>query len=263
MAAEHAFPALAATAEAARWKIAEVPWDSFDRARATPGLLALVREMAFFEQATFSATQRFMQAFSDDLDFTQWVSIWFYEETRHPMVLMRWLELAGETCDDAFVARGRVSSPFMRSRTGTLVTNVISEITAAAAYLALAQAAPEPLLAALARRVASDEARHSASFFRYARLRIEHSAQPDRERLDAVKVLHFWLNESASVTHPVNQTMERLRGLEPVSGVRPDAAALRARICGVVGLLADARLRSPDDVPAVLMDLTASVHAGA
>ncbi|HUJ27305.1 MAG TPA: ferritin-like domain-containing protein [Myxococcales bacterium] len=257
------FAELAATAESARWKLADVPWSSFEPARATAGLRALVREMAFFEQATFSATQKFMQAFADDLAFTQWVSVWFYEETRHPLVLMRWLELAGESCDDAFVARGRVSAPFMRSRTGTLVTNVISEITAAGAYLALAQAAPEPLLAELARRVAGDEARHAASFFRFARQRIERSAGRDRERLDAIKVLHFWLNESANVTHPVNQTMERLRGLEPVSGVRADAAALRARICGVVGLLADVPLGSPDDVPAVLVELTGRLHAGA
>ncbi|HVE83368.1 MAG TPA: hypothetical protein VND93_10995, partial [Myxococcales bacterium] len=117
------------TAEAARWKVSDVPWGSFRAERLSPGLSMVVREMAFYEQATFSATQRFMQAFSDDLDFTQWVSVWFYEETRHPLVLMRWAELAGGSFDAAFVARGRVSAPFMRSRMGTLVTNVISEIT--------------------------------------------------------------------------------------------------------------------------------------
>jgi rubrerythrin len=151
----------------------------------------------------------------------------------------------------------------MRSLTGTLVTNVISEITAADAYLALARAAPEPLLSALAQRIASDEARHAASFFRYARRRVARAAQPDRERLDALKVLHFWLSESQSVTHPVNQTMERLRGLEQVSGVRSDAAAVRARICGVVGLLAGVPLRGPDGVHQALHALTARVHGGA
>jgi hypothetical protein len=258
-----AFPSLAAVAEAARWKLDEVPWASFDPKRATPGLRALAREMAFFEQTTFSATQRFMQAFSDDLDFTQWLSVWFYEETRHPLVLLHWLTLAGDTFDADFVIRGRVSAPFMRSRTGTLVTNVISEMTAASAYLAVSQAAPEPLLVALARRIASDEARHAASFFRFARLRIERSGQPDRERLDAIKVLHFWLNERTNVTHPVNQTMEKLRGLESTSGVRADAPALEARICRLIGLLADAPIHGPGDVHAVLVDFTTRVHAGA
>jgi hypothetical protein len=258
-----AFPSLAAVAEAARWKLEDVPWSAFDPARATPGLRALTREMAFFEQTTFSATQRFMQAFADDLDFTQWLSVWFYEETRHPLVLLRWLSLAGETFTPDFVIRGRVSAPLMRSRTGTLVTNVISEITAASAYLALAQAAPEPLLGELAGRVACDEARHSASFFRYARLRIERSERPERERLDAVKVLHFWLNENGNVTHPVNQAMEKLRGLELAPGVRADVAALRTRICRIVGLLAGAPIHGPDDVQRVLLELTSRMHAGA
>ena len=140
------YPKLIETAEGVRWDIADLPWSTFDPAKATPALCAIVREMAYSEQATFSATQRFMQAFGDHLDFSQWISVWFYEETRHPMVLIKWLELAGEKPDAQFVTRGRVSAPFMKSRTGTLVTNVISEVFAAEAYLGLA------LLSARSRR---------------------------------------------------------------------------------------------------------------
>jgi rubrerythrin len=257
------FPELAVIAERARWKLEGLPWSTFDASRATPGLRALAREMAFSEQATFSATQRFMQAFPDDVDFTQWLSVWFYEETRHPHVLMRWLHLAGERCDSEFVIRGRVSAPFMKSRTGTLVTNVISEITAAAAYLALAGAAPEPLLAALARLIAGDEARHAASFYAYARRRLERADQPERERLDALKVLYFWLNETQSVTHPVNQMMEKAQELAAFSGIRTDLNALRARICAVVGQLAGVPLAAPAEVQPALSELAARVHAGA
>ena len=91
-----------------RWKVAELPWAKFEASQARPTLRAMVREMAFSEQTTFSATQRFMQAFGDDADFSQWISVWFYEETRHPQVLLRWLELAGEKPGADFVAKGRV-----------------------------------------------------------------------------------------------------------------------------------------------------------
>src|SRR5262249_21078874 len=202
-------------AESVRWTPGTVPWERFDLARATTELRAVVRVMAYSEQATFSATQRFMQAFSDDPDFSQWISVWFYEETRHPMVLLRWLALAGEVLEGDFVRRGRVSTPFIKSRPGTLVTNVISEMVAAEAYLRLARAAPEPLLAALASRIGADEGRHAASFYAYARRAVEQASDPERERLDALKVLHFWLDEVQSVSHPVNQTMEALQQLHP------------------------------------------------
>lgn len=255
-----AYLPLLEAAEGIRWKLSDLPWDCFDPAKATPGLKAVVREMAFHEQATFSATQRFMQAFGDDLDFSQWVSIWFYEETRHPLALLRWLQLAQETVDPAFVIRGRVSAPFMRSRMGTLVTNVISELTAAQAYLALAGAAPEPLLGKLSQRIAADEARHAASFFSYARTRFERSTERERDRLDALKVLHFWLNESQSVTHPVNQTMQKLQALEQDSAVRLDWPSLRTRICAVVGLLVELELPRVEDVGPLLARFTSELH---
>ena len=159
------YPKLFETAEAARWKISDLPWAAFDQAKVAPSLKAIAREMAFSEQATFSATQRFMQAFGDNIDFSQWISVWFYEETRHPMVLLKWLALIGETPEAGFATAGRVSAPFMKSRTGTLVTNVISEMFAAEAYLGMATTCPEPLLAAISQRIAADEARHGATFF--------------------------------------------------------------------------------------------------
>ena len=257
------YPSVIEVAEAVRWKIAELPWATFDPSKATLPLRAVVREMAYSEQATFSATQRFMQAFGDNADFSQWISVWFYEETRHPMMLLRWLELAGELPETDFVTRGRVSTPFMRSLTGTLVTNVISEVFAAEAYRSLAGSAPEPLLGSLALRIAADEARHGASFFSYARRAIALSEQPDRERLDALKVLHFWINESQAVSHPVNETMEKLKTLLPEGGQLPRFVPPNDRVARLVGQLTGLPIQSPADVPAQLFEQTRLVHAQA
>ncbi|HVE82922.1 MAG TPA: hypothetical protein VND93_08750, partial [Myxococcales bacterium] len=140
--------------------------------------------------------------------------------------------------------------------------NVISEITAAMAYLNLARVSPEPLLSGLCRRIAADEARHSASFFRYARRRLESSADVERERLDAVKVLHFWLNESNSVTHPVNQTMDRLRAMPGVDPEHiPDFSVVRERACQAVGLLTGLPIHGPADAEPILTGLVARAHA--
>src|SRR5581483_6407019 len=122
--------ALLEVSEGVRWKMADLPRERFDPKETSPGLRTLVKQMAFSEQATFSATQRFMQSFGDRGDFSEWIAVWFYEETKHPMVLLEWLELNGERPEQGFVRDGRVSTPFMKSRTGTLVTNVISEVFA-------------------------------------------------------------------------------------------------------------------------------------
>lgn len=256
-------PSLIEVAEGVRWKIAELPWPSFDAGKLHPTLLAVARQMAFSEQTTFSATQRFMQAFSDDADFSQWLSVWFYEETRHPLVLLRWLERAGERPEADFVAKGRVSQPFMKSRLGTLVTNIISELFASEAYLGMAEGSPEPLLAAVTQRICADEARHGASFFAYARRALQRSTQPGRDRLDALKVLHFWVNENSAVAHPVNETMEKLRDVRTQGGILPAYVPPLQRASRLIGLLTGLPLEGPEDLQPLLVEHTAKLHAEA
>jgi len=199
---------LADEAEAVRWRMEDIPWQRLDRERATPALRALVREIAYSELTTTTATRRFLAELADDADFTQWISVWFYEETRHPQVLLRWLHELGVAVDDRFVLRGRATAPFMRSRIGTLVTNIISELAASNAYVGLARAG-EPVLAAIARGLAADEARHAASFYAYAHRYLETSEDRERDRRDAIKVLYLWLEDGASVHHPVNEFYAR------------------------------------------------------
>jgi ferredoxin len=250
------FGTLATGAETVRWKLADVPWKELRASSASPELRVVVREMAFSENATFSATQRFLEAFGDDLEFSQWIAVWFYEETKHPFVLMEWLRRVAEPMPSDFVLRGRVSTPFMRSRVGTLVTNVISEITVSQAYLYLARTSPEPVLGRLASLIAGDEARHAASFFRFARRQLE--IAPDggaRERARGLEVLQAWLGNGQNVTHPVQQMLERLAPAGAGRALDLDYEAIRLRVVRVVGLLLDLPLRRVEDVGGVLREL--------
>jgi ferredoxin len=253
--------------ERVRWSLDDVAWQRLAPERASPGLRAMVREMAFSEHATYSATQRFMQTFADDVELTQWLSIWFYEETRHPHALSTWLRRIGAPPADEhdFVIRGRISTPFMKSKMGTLVTNVVSEVTAASAYRTMARAGAEPVLTQIAGFIAADEARHAASFLRFARRRLESAEDPARERLDALKVLHFWLNDMQQVTHPINQMLDRLRadatGSDALTTLSFDFGAIKRRVTRMIGLLVDVPLATPDDVLPELKRLTGDVQA--
>ena len=235
---DSAFVPLFDEAERARWRMADVAWDSLRRDAVTPDLVELVREIVASEATTVSATQRFLTEFADDLDFTNWIAVWFYEETKHPLALSRWLARVGAEIDELGMRRARVTAPFMKSRMGTLVTNIISEMVASSRYMGLYAHSPEPLLAQIAGRLAGDEARHAASFFTFAKKRLARSSSPGDERRDALKVLHLWASEREQVLHPASL----------FRGSAPGFEAVRSRIVRMIGGLVGLPLKTPDDV---------------
>jgi len=244
-----------------RWRMADIPFQSIQKDRVSPGLLRLVRDIATSELTTFSATRSFLREFSDDVDFTQWMSVWFYEESKHPVVLMRWLREFGETFDSSFVARGRATASFMRSRFGMLVTNVISELVASSNYLSLHKNSPEPVLAAIAKNLATDEARHAKSFLAYARRWLERSRDPDSDRTDALKVLYMWFQDNERVQHPVNEFQARSasssQAAEALRDLGIDQSGAAERACRTIGSLVGCRLESPEQIVSELARLRA------
>jgi len=249
--------ALSDNAERARWRMDDLAWDRIDASRASEPLRQLVREIAYSELTTTSATRRFLDELSDDTDFTQWLSVWFFEETRHPQVLVRWLRAVGVSVDETFVKRGRATAPFMKSRFGTLVTNVISEVVASASYANLVVRAEEPVLQAIAQNLSADEARHAASFYAYARRHLERSREPDADRRDALKVLYLWFQDHARVQHPVSEFFARTG--EQRAALAVDPGDVRTRAFAVIGSLIDVPLTADSDLLAHVRALGAPI----
>lgn len=189
-------------AEAVRWQMSDIPFDEIETDKATPALVGLMKELAAAELTTWTATNQFFEAFRDDVDFTQWMTVWLYEETKHPQALMRWLKHFGETFNVDFMLEGRKTYPFMSSKMGTLVLNILSEIETATFYLSVSQNVKEPVLKIIARNLAADEARHASSFYLYAKKRLMTSDNPRHEAFEALKVLFFWLINNQNVKHP-------------------------------------------------------------
>lgn len=244
-------------AERVRWHMSEVPWSDIDPAEVSPAWRAVARETMVGELTTFSATQRFFTDFGDDLDFTQWLTIWLYEETKHPSAILGWLDVLGETFDSAFMLQGRETLPFMPSKMGTLATNIISEMVAATLYVTLSrQPGCEPVLAQICRQIGGDEARHAASFYSYARRRLERADDPKAETIAALKVLYFWTTPELNgrVGHPVNllakryQTLPELHEAVPREAVSSAVASTYRRVCRVFETLLDVELRELRDV---------------
>jgi hypothetical protein len=249
---EAIFYRLSEKAERVRWRMEDIPWDAIRKDLVGPEWLELIRQSAFSELTTFTASQRFLKDFWDDPDFSQWVSVWFYEETRHPQALLKWLGHFGVTVDSDFLLQGRGTAPFMKSRMGTLVSNIISEMVASANYLSLHLHSPEPVLAAIALNLSHDEARHASSFYSYARLHLARSPSPDRDRRDALKVLYLWFQDNDRIKHPVNEFQQRQAAASPDGAyarhVRAVYEAVKAKACRRIGKLVGLPIASPGDV---------------
>jgi hypothetical protein len=257
---------LFAEAELVRWQMSGYAWADIRKGDVSPAWLAVARETLIGELTTFSATERFFADFGDDVDFTQWLTVWLYEETKHPSALVMWLDAFGEKFDSRFMLQGRQTLPFMPSRIGTLATNIISEMVAATLYITLArQRGIEPVLAQICRNISGDEARHAASFYSYAQKYLRRSAQPDQDRMMALKVLYFWTTPelNARVGHPVNllanryQTVPLLAEAVPAEELRSAIDSTYRRACRVFETLLGLELRDTADVSEQLAALQA------
>jgi hypothetical protein len=250
-------------AERVRWKMEDLPWDQIDERAVDDDLIELVKAAVAAEFGTYGATERFLEAFARDVDFTQWVSIWFYEETKHPQALMQWLSRFGVSFEPEEVLDLRQTEPFVRSNLGTLAINIIAEMQAAESYIGLAEGTHEPVLRELAFKIAADEARHASHFFGFAsRLLAADTSATDRHA--PLAILWLWLTRGELIRHPGQITMMRLLGSNEVttlSGVPSDVRwrRLQDRVCASFGRLVGVpELRTPEDVPIAMKKMRKS-----
>ena len=170
-------------AENARWKMSDIPWETIDRSVVDDRLIGLVQGIAFGELTTYSATHSFMNLFEDDIDFTQWLAVWLYEETKHPHVLAKWLSHVDHPLSATFFRQGRKITPMTGSRVEMLTFNIISEIVATTNYTRTSKIMPEPVMKLILHKLGQDEMRHSQGFERYCKQVIQNSEDPDKDRI--------------------------------------------------------------------------------
>ena len=86
------YPELFKQLEAVRWNMAtDIAWDSFDPAKLTDDQAQTIKMNAITEWAALPATEMFLRDNRDDSDFSAFMSVWFFEEQKHSLVLMEYL----------------------------------------------------------------------------------------------------------------------------------------------------------------------------
>ncbi len=231
-------------AEKARWYMKDIAWDKIDKSLINDGLIETVKRITFGELTTYSATRSFMAMFEDDIDFTQWLAVWLYEETKHPHALTKWLALNGVKLPGDFLMKGRTITPMTDSKVEMLTFNVISEIVAGNMYLETAERVPEPVLKDIATKLARDEMRHSVGFENYARKVIAEAADPDYERTVVLRSAWVFLQGEQFINHPVFETVRSLDSQFSQAVVEK----IRKQIASRIGKLAGVEIPHPDQV---------------
>src|SRR5689334_10115881 len=78
--------------EKARWEVGkDIPWQDFDGARLSEEQARTIKMNAITEWSALPATEMFLRDNQSDSDFSAFMSIWFYEEQKHALVLIEYL----------------------------------------------------------------------------------------------------------------------------------------------------------------------------
>jgi hypothetical protein len=157
------------------WTLDDIPWHRFDRAKLDPELVRIVKAASLVEHNGGAYAGHLCLIFADDPDFQETARRWGEEEIQHGVALARWAALADPDFDFAaafarFRKGFRVDFDTDRSRRGSrsgeMVARCVVEIGTSSYYSALRDAAEEPVLREICRRIAADELRHYRLFYR-------------------------------------------------------------------------------------------------
>jgi rubrerythrin len=160
------------------WTLDDVAWSKFDRAKASPELIAAIKAAALVELNAPDYVSYLKKVFRDAGPATlDAIEQWGCEESQHGRALGRWAELADPEfkVDEAF-ARFRAgykpehfanddTTSIRGSRRGEMIARCVVESGTSSYYTAIKDATEEPVMREIAGRIAADEYRHYKLFF--------------------------------------------------------------------------------------------------
>jgi len=157
------------------WTLDDIPWHRFDPSLLDPRIVAIVKAASLVEYNGAAYAEHLCRVFAGDPDFQTSAETWGDEEVQHGVALGRWASLADPSFDfDAAAARFRAgyridldkSHARRGSRAGEMIARCIVETGTSSYYTALREAAAEPVLQEICRRIAADEFRHYRLFYK-------------------------------------------------------------------------------------------------
>ena len=205
------YPELFKSLERVRWSLDDIPWDRFDGALLSDEQAQTVKMNAITEWAALPATEMFLRDNREDSDFSAFMSVWFYEEQKHALVLMEYLrrfrpDLAPRE-DELHAVRFEFDpAPALE----TLMLHFCGEVRLTQWYRCASEWHTEPVIRHIYATIASDEARHAGCYSRYMKKAID--ARGDEARMAFAKIGVLMANVKTSrALHPTNLHVSKAR----------------------------------------------------
>ena len=205
------YPELFRSMERARWNMADdVPWDRFERAALSDEQALTIKHNAITEWSALPATEMFLRDNRGDDDFSAFMSIWFYEEQKHALVLMEYLRRFRPdlvpTEDELHAVRFEFDpAPPLE----TLMLHFCGEVRLTQWYRRAADWHAEPVIQHVYGLISGDEARHGGAYLKYMHRALERSGDAARAAFSKVGVLMASSGLSGQPLHPTNLHVNR------------------------------------------------------
>ncbi len=200
------YPELSKQLEAVRWNMdTDIPWASFDATRLSDEQALTVKMNAITEWAALPATEMFLRDNRHDSDFSAFMSVWFYEEQKHSLVLIDYLrrfrpELA-PTPEELHAVRFDFDpAPHLE----TLMLHFCGEIRLNHWYRCAMEWHTEPVIKQIYKLISRDEARHGGAYLQYMKRALNSTGEPARAAFAKVGVLMASSGRSGKPLHPTN-----------------------------------------------------------
>jgi len=200
------YPELFKSLERVRWHMdRDIPWDNFDPARLSDEQARTIKMNAITEWAALPATEMFLRDNVDDSDFSAFMSVWFFEEQKHSLVLMEYLQRFRPdlvpTEEELHAVRFTFDPAPAQE---TLMLHFCGEIRLNHWYRRASEWHTEPVIKQIYTQLSQDEARHGGAYLRYMKRAINNFGNDAKAAFTKVGVLMASARRTAQALHPTN-----------------------------------------------------------
>ncbi|MEY3095565.1 MAG: hypothetical protein RIR74_657 [Pseudomonadota bacterium] len=200
------YPELFRAFERVRWDLdKDIDWASFDASRLSDEQALTIKMNAITEWAALPATEMFLRDNRHDSDFSAFMSVWFYEEQKHSLVLMEYLRRFKPEMVPAEAELHAVRFEFDPAPAlETLMLHFCGEIRLNHWYRCAAEWHTEPVIKQIYETIAKDEARHGGAYLRYMKKALGQVGDNARSAFAKIGVLMASASRTAKALHPTN-----------------------------------------------------------
>lgn len=223
------YPSLFTQLENARWNLSQdIPWHTFDGAKLSDRQAHGIKMNALLEWSAMPTAEMFLRDNQDDVDFAAFISIWFFEEQKHSLVLLEYLRRFAPAHAPTQQELSEVRFQFDRAPIlDSLALHFCGEVRLNQWYRCAAAHHTEPVIQHIYNTLAADEARHARAYYAYMKKALNTNYEHAANAFTKIGVLmcNSRLNKAM---HPTNlHVNKQLYPRDSVNSRLPDTQWLK------------------------------------